>query len=123
MKGLLLALAGSVAAACGAGDDVAGGARASCAAGGVLTDCADAQRTAEAACWRLVDCGAIPVERPGDNEYDWGECVDDLQSQPLAYHRAIVNCIAASSCDQLRPDGAPDSPNRSQIYCLQLGDR
>ncbi len=126
MKGLLVAstmLAALWSGACGAGDDVASGARAECAAGGVLTDCPDAPRTAEDACWRLVECGAIPLDHPEDFRLDWGTCVDRIQSQPEQYERLIVSCVAASTCDQLRANGSPDQPNTDQIYCLQLGEQ
>lgn len=113
---LLSALAG-----CGAGDDVAGGARASCAQGGELTDCPDAERTAEAACWRLVDCGAIAVDHPEEFRFDWGRCVDGLDQLTADRRRLVIDCIAASTCDQLRVDGSPDAPNTDQMYCLALG--
>lgn len=128
MKGICLAslaLAPLVASlvACGAGDDVVGGARGYCAAGGELTDCPDTAPTAQAACWRLVECGAIPVEHDEDFRLDWGSCVDRIQDQPAEYQRLVINCISASTCDQLRTDGAPDEPDNSENYCLQLGDR
>jgi hypothetical protein len=122
MKGFVLAsLALVTVTACGTGDDVAGGARAYCAQGGQLTDCPDAERTPEAACWRLVDCGAIAVDHPDDNRTDWGTCVDGIGSMTPDYRRLVINCIAASTCDQLRVDGSPDTPNLDQNYCFRLG--
>ena len=108
--------------ACGADDDVVSGGRAFCAAGGELTDCPDAERTAEAVCWRLVDCGAIAVDHPEDFRFDWGRCVDGIETMREDYRSLVVSCIAASTCDQLRVDGSPDRPNLSQMYCWQLGD-
>lgn len=126
MKGWITILALGVCglAACGAGDDVAGGARAQCAAGGELLDCPDAERTSEGACWRMVDCGAISVNSVDDNgnhRFDWSRCVDGLESEIEARRRLVINCIAASSCDQLRMDGSPEQPNTEQNYCLVLG--
>jgi hypothetical protein len=122
MKGFFLAsLALVTVSACGTGDDVAGGARANCAQGGELTDCPDAERTAEGACWRLVDCGAIPVDHPDEFRIDWGRCVDGIESLTSDYERLVINCVAASTCDQLRVDGSPNQPNTDQMYCLRLG--
>ena len=87
------------------------GARAECEFGGALTDCPDAERTPEAACWRLVDCGAIAVdiEEPGDDnprdDADWGGCVELLEDLTEDRQRIIVNCVAAATCDELRVSG------------------
>lgn len=124
MKRLCAGLVLAVMAACSAGDDVAGGARAQCAQGGQLADCPDAERTAQGACWRLVDCGAIAVSSVndnGDHRFDWGRCTDGLESLTADRQRLVINCIAASTCDQLRVDGSPDGPNTDQMLCLQLG--
>ena len=51
-------------AACNAGDDTTDGARASCAEGGAINACPDSPTTPEGACWRLVDCAAIPLDAP-----------------------------------------------------------
>jgi len=125
MKGLFsaLAIAGAIGmAGCSAGDDVSAGARGQCAYGGELADCPDAARTAEGACWRLVDCGAIAVKSGMMNgRFDWDRCVDGLDSLTTDRRTLVVNCIAASSCDNLRMDGSPDDPNTDQNYCLVLG--
>jgi len=107
---------------CSAGDDVSGGARSACAAGGELTDCPDAERTAEAACWRLVDCGAIAVNAGENNQYrfDWDRCVDGLDGLTADRRRLVINCVATSSCDQLRVDGSPGDPDTDQMYCILL---
>ncbi len=125
MQGWIAGLALVVIGACSAGDDVAGGARAQCAHGGELTDCPDAERTAQGACWRLVDCGAIAVSSgdPQSGRFDWDRCVGSLESLASEYQRLVINCVAASSCDQLRVDGSPDQPNTNQILCLALGGR
>ena len=125
MQRCFASLALAVIGACSAGDDVAGGARAQCAAGGELTDCPDADRTAQGACWRLVDCGAIAV-RSGDpmsGQFDWDSCVGSIERLAAEYQRLVINCIAASTCDQLRVDGSPDQPNTNQLLCIALGGR
>lgn len=123
MKGFVLAsLALAIGSACGTGDDVAVGSRALCAQGGVLTDCPDAEQTSEGACWRLVDCGAIPLDHNEDFRIDWGTCVDRLDRLTADRRELVTSCIAASSCDQLRVDGSPRQPNTDQMYCLRLGE-
>ena len=91
-----------VAAACGTGDDVVEGGRAQCAYGGALTDCPDAAQTPEGACWRLVDCGALDVEREEPGQFDWGACVDRLEGMIEDRRRPVIACVAASTCDELR---------------------
>src|SRR5215470_17389905 len=107
-------------AGCGADDDTIEGTRAECAQGGALTDCPDAERTAEGACWRLVDCGAIPVKSDNNNRFTWARCVDGLESQPLDRQRVVISCIAASTCDELRVEGSPGNPNPNDMHCLRL---
>jgi len=113
--------------ACGAGDDTVEGARGPCAFGGQLNDCPDAERTSAAACWRLVDCAAIPVSyenpnNPDDRRFDWGNCVDFLDRRTADRRRIMINCIAASACDELKVRGSPDNPNPDEIRCIRLGD-
>jgi hypothetical protein len=109
------------AAGCGADDDTIEGTRAECAQGGALTDCPDAERTAEGACWRMVDCGAISVKSDNDNRFTWARCVDGLESVPLDRQRVVISCIAASTCDELRVGGSPGNPNPNDMHCLRLG--
>jgi hypothetical protein len=121
--GLALAASISLVLGCSAGDDVVEGSRANCEFGGTLNDCPDAKRTAEGACWRLVDCGAIAVEHETDNgAFDWGNCVDFLDGRVTSdRRRLIVSCIAASTCDELRAPGSPDDPQTDLISCLHFG--
>jgi hypothetical protein len=122
---LLLAACGLIA--CG-GDDTVQGAHGRCAFGGELNDCPDAERTPEDACWRLVDCGAIPLywEDPNPDDpirrFDWGQCVDYIASRTNDRQRIMMSCIAASVCDELRVFGSPNDPDRNQIRCIRLGD-
>jgi len=107
--------------ACGAGDDTTEGARAECAQGGALTDCPDAERTAQGACWRLVDCGAISVKSDNTNRFTWPRCVDGIESATADRQRLVINCIAASTCDELRVAGSPRTPNPNDMHCLRFG--
>jgi hypothetical protein len=111
-----------VLTACGAGDDTTSGARANCAEGGALTTCPDAVRTAEAACWKLVDCGVIPVSSGDiDKHFDWGRCVDRINTTIETGQELIIACIATSTCDALKVPGSPDDPDRNDMACFHLG--
>ena len=113
MKGLIASLALVALIACSASDDVYLGSRGNCEFGGTLTDCDNAKRSVHDACWRLVDCGAIPVhyEDPNNNEVDWDTCVDRLERTEDDQVRIVVACIASSTCDELRTG-----------RCFDLGD-
>jgi hypothetical protein len=117
----VLAVACVAAAACGASDDTNEGTRALCAQGGALTDCPDAERTAEGACWRLVDCGAIPIASDNANRFTWGRCVDEIDRLTADRQRLVIGCVAASSCDELRVGGSPRNPNPNDMHCLRFG--
>lgn len=106
--------------ACGTGDGTNEGTRAECAQGGALTDCPDAERTAQGACWRLVDCGAISVSSDVDR-YTWPRCVDGIESLTSDRQRLVINCIAASTCGELRVEGSPRNPNPNDMHCLRFG--
>jgi len=98
---LLLALG-----ACGLGDDVADGSRAQCAEGGALNDsCANNITTAEQACWRMVDCGALRLHEDEYYRFDWSECVEEIHDAGQVQERLIVACVGASTCDQLKYAG------------------
>ena len=121
MKSLWILL---VVAACNAAD----GTRAVCGEGGALTQpCPDVPRTAEGACRRLVDCGAILLDAANVNRLDWGACVGGnnryrgLERLPSDRRRVAIDCILASSCDQLKVDRSPDDPQPDQMTCLLLG--
>jgi hypothetical protein len=103
MKGLFASLAlALLVAGCGAGDDTVEGTHAQCAFGGVITDCPDAEHTSQGICWRLVDCGAIVLQSNDQNRFTWGDCVDNVDSLTEDRQRVVIECIAASTCDELR---------------------
>jgi hypothetical protein len=121
--GAVLALC---AAACDDNEDL-GGARGPCAAGGTLVGCDDSARTAEAACWRLVECGAYPLEAKNDDGsddpggLDYGRCLSRLESLTDARARVIIACVASSTCDELWAPGSPEP--YGEPACFQYGDR
>lgn len=104
-----LLLACALCAACDDTEDK-DGARGSCAAGGVLSGCDDAERTVEAACWRLVECGSLPLES-GDidnvNRPDFGNCLDVLDRMTDERAALVIACVVSSTCDELQVPGSP----------------
>lgn len=112
MKGLFASALLAASIACSATDGVYLGSRGNCEFGGTLTDCENARRTVHDACFRLVDCGAIPLRYEDDNnQLDWDECVRRLEGAEEAVTDAVVSCIATSTCDELRTR-----------LCFELGD-
>jgi hypothetical protein len=111
MRGFFLSLA--LLVGCSASDDeVYLGGRAQCEFGGTLTDCENARRDVKSACWRLVDCGAIPLHYETNmNELDWDTCVGRLETAREAERTVVIACIASSTCDELRTG-----------LCFALGD-
>jgi hypothetical protein len=97
------------------------GTRGQCAEGGELNACPEAERTAEGACWRLVDCAAIPLHSDNDNVFDWDNCANDIERLTDDRQRLVIDCIAASTCDGLKVDGSPQQPDTSQMHCLHFG--
>ena len=86
----------------------------------------NAIESAADACWKLVQCGSIPVaNQEEENFFDYGNCVSRFDR--LSEHRANLSmaCIEVSTCDQLRFDNGPDRPgNYSEAMppCLEYGD-
>lgn len=91
-------------AACGAGDDVADGTRGLCAEGGELNACRDAVQTPWDACWRMVNCGALPVHQMDPDRDDFDDCLEQIETMQAPAQQLAIECIAASTCDQLRLD-------------------
>src|SRR5689334_25208107 len=92
--------------ACTGGDDTADGTRGPCAEGGELNnrDCHANPQTAWDACWRMVDCGAIPVHQNDEFRDDLDNCMTAIDSMLEPAQRLTIACIGASTCDQLRLD-------------------
>lgn len=95
------------------------GARGSCASGGALAGCPDGAATAEAACWRLVECGSYPIEATEDGRRDWGSCVDRLEGMRADRARLVIACISASTCDELLAPGSPEP--YEDTNCFEYG--
>ncbi len=121
-------VAGLWVGAVGCGDDDSlQGTRDVCAnASGTLLGCDEPTiDTPEDACWRLVDCGAIPLEHVDDHVLDWATCVRQIESFSEPRYDYTLECIQTSSCDDLKVDGSPVDPSRwprSVPLCLQYGD-
>ncbi len=96
------------------------GARGACASGGVLAGCTDGDATAEAACWRLVECGSYPLDGDMPDDLDWGRCMDDLERFGAERARLVIACIGASTCDELQAPGSPTPFGRPT--CFAYGD-
>jgi hypothetical protein len=107
-----------VLAACGTGDDTADGTRALCAEGGAINDCDDAAHSAHAACWRMVDCGAIPVHHDEPFQLDWDRCVGEIEDMAPPQARLVIGCIGAATCDQLKVQ----DQDTGQRPCFLLGE-
>jgi len=121
MRSLLLGVALVLGTAACDGTESADGARGSCASGGALAGCADSPTTPEGACWRLVECGSLPVDAAGDGDRDWGRCVTALEGLPTGRADLVMTCIATSTCDELL---APGSPNPWEWpACFAYGDQ
>ena len=81
----------------------------------------DSARTAEGACWRLVECGSYPLDGAEDGDLDWGRCVGELESMSTERATIVMACIASSTCDELL---APGSPNPWEWpACFAYGDQ
>jgi hypothetical protein len=106
--GIVLAIA---VAGCDS-DDTQEGARADCAEGGAINACPDSPETPEA---------AIPLRSSDDNQFDWGNCVDDIAGLTEDRQLLVEQCVAASTCDELKVDGSPDHPNAGEEPCFQIG--
>ena len=76
--------------------------------------------TPEAACWRLVECGALPTEAEEPGVRDWGRCVDDLERMLEDRATVVIACVATSTCDELRGLGAPHP--YEDPFCWQYGN-
>jgi len=94
------------------GDDATDpGVRDQCAdSSGVIIGCTPrAVETPMDACWKLVDCGALP--QSSDN-YDWADCVRDIERMIEERQSLVLACVDASTCDDLKAD-----------LCLELGQQ
>jgi hypothetical protein len=126
---LVLAGAATLLAACSI-DGSTPGVRDRCASAGGLGTCdLTPVDDPESACWRLVECGVIPVANPDDEPdccFDWATCVNFIEDLPDDRYDFTLPCVEAATCDELRFRGSPDRPSRSREdmpECLQHGDQ
>jgi hypothetical protein len=108
-RGILLLLGPLVWGACGEMGN-SDGARGRCAAGGQVLGQCDVVETPEDACWKLVDCGVLPLDNGGRNQFDWGGCVDRIESFDSDGQERAIACVGVASCDQLTVQGSPADP-------------
>jgi hypothetical protein len=121
---LIAALAGLLAA-CDT-DGPVPGVREPCAVGaGPLQECADEPiETPEDACWRLVQCAALPINRPNEDEdcgfCDFRSCVVLLEAMGQDQMELALACVEVATCDQLKSGGeSPENPDPPP--CFQQG--
>jgi len=117
------AFALAVTAAVGCGDDgSAQGFRGPCAAAGSIDCPTESLATAEDLCWRLVECGSIPVAGPDDgNVFDWPRCVESVNSLDDYQFEFSLACVEGSTCDELKTNGSPNDPGVP--VCLRHGNQ
>lgn len=102
--------------------DGADGTRGPCAAGGqILGDeqCGEVE-TSEDACWKLVECGVVPLDHVDEGGLDWGRCVGRLEDMGETNRRLALACVDAASCDELIVRGSPNNPQNEWPDCLEL---
>lgn len=81
----------------------------------------------EDACWKLVECAAIPLASPEDEDYfDQPFCLEFFERLSDARYDLAVACVSASTCDQLQfrnsPDGTGQFDNEGRPSCLIYGE-
>ena len=107
------------------------GARTPCShAGGSGLECvSEPIETAEDACWRLVDCGVIPLDEPDPDRnwvLDWERCLRTVAGMGEFQQTLVLRCVESSTCDQLKADSSPNAPSGGEEalpICLQYGDQ
>jgi hypothetical protein len=101
------------------------GVRSACAEpGGAGLDCEPLPiETAEDACWKLVECGAIALEAEG--RFDWDRCVSHVRGLPSYRQDFALACIEGARCDELLFAGSPNPSRNPSNFppCLQHGDQ
>ena len=104
---LLAALAATALASC----DGELGIRGPCATPtGSLVGCEPERiETAGDACWKLVECGVIPLQNPpeDDNVRGWTECIRDIEDLPAEREQLVLTCVEAATCIDLLTNAAP----------------
>jgi hypothetical protein len=104
-------------AACGDEDALTQGHRGPCAtATGPFVGCDNEPiETPEDACWKLVECGVIPLEE------DWQDCVRSIERLSSQEQGFVMSCVEAASCDDLLQYNSPRDPYGERL-CFEFGD-
>ncbi len=88
---------------------------------------ASAIENGEDACWKLVECNAIPIASPeGENYFDYAFCASYFERLDAHRYNISLACVATSTCDQLQFLDGPGEPSRTaerRPICLEYGDR
>lgn len=127
-RSLILALALLPLVSCSF-DENAPGVRGPCGATNGEPLCpAESIVTGDDACWKLVQCGSIPVESDQEQNDVFDEPYCERYFDRLSPHRydIAVACVAAATCDQLRFQDGPVTPSRNPErgpLCLEYGDQ
>ena len=70
--------------------------------GGAFVECELAPvETVEDACFRLVECGVIPLV--DEDGFAWDDCVRNTEELSSDRRRFVLECVDASTCDDLQP--------------------
>lgn len=110
----------AVAALALAGCEGTDGTRGPCAAGGqILDDPSCDVESVEDACWKLVQCGVLPLEGEEEGDADWGRCLDRLEDMRAHNRELALVCVESASCDELIVNDSPNNPYEWPD-CLEL---
>jgi hypothetical protein len=121
----MLSLVTLLVGAPGCADDAAGLDEASseCAGSdGLVPECDPAPVAgAEDACWRLVQCGAIPVANPESDPsccFDWAACVAHVDHLPDQQFELALACVESTTCEEQRAGSSADRAAELP-FCLE----
>lgn len=116
---LLPLLIAATALACGDDGPTTGFADECANAGGTLLGCEPRPvETTHDACWKLVECGVIPVQ--SEFNFNWGGCVSQIDDMAIERKRFVLECIDTASCDDLKAD--PDTGRGPASICGEFGE-
>ena len=66
--------------------------------------------TADDACWKLVECGVIPLtdgDTSDDDNSGWGECIEDIERLAAERQQIVLRCVQAATCNDLLTNQSP----------------
>ena len=115
------ALGAVLASAVGCDDEGAvQGHRGACASSSrAFVECVDEPvDTPEDACWRLVECGVIPLST--EDGYDWAACVRQIERLSAEEVEFALHCVETASCNDLLLFQSPTDPWGDRL-CFEFG--